>query len=343
VLLHFALVLLVSTVLTGAIRYYALSRKVLDIPNQRSSHTEPTARGGGLAIVLAFFAASVSLFLTQGLNAAWFAALSSTLLVAVIGFCDDHAHVAARWRFLTHLLAAFAALFFLHGLPLVLVPKPFDAVIGHSLLNLGWLGYLLGAVLLVWLLNLFNFMDGTDGIAASEAVFVSSALAGYLYFIDQTLCTVLMCLASASLGFLLWNWPKAKIFMGDVGSGFLGLLLGVLILMAAQQAAVLLYCGLILFGVFVVDATYTLLIRFGSGQKWYDAHCSHTYQRAAKQHGHLRVLMASWAINLFWLLPVSVLVFLHPGYALLGLLLAYLPLVYLAYRYKAGQPEIVMS
>jgi Fuc2NAc and GlcNAc transferase len=342
VLLHFVWVLLVSTVLTGVIRYYALSRKVLDIPNQRSSHTEPTARGGGLAIVLAFFAASVCLFLTQGLNAAWFAAFSSTLLVAVIGFCDDHAHVAARWRFLTHLLAALAALFFLNGLPLVLVPKPLDAVIGQSLVNLGLIGYLLGTVLLVWLLNLFNFMDGTDGIAASEALFVSSALAGYLYFIDQTLCTVFVCLASASLGFLLWNWPKAKIFMGDVGSGFLGLLLGVLILMAAQQAAVLLYCGLILFGVFVVDATYTLLVRFGSRQKWYDAHCSHTYQRAAKQHGHWRVLMVSWAINLFWLLPVSMLVFLHPGYALLGLFLAYLPLVYLAYRYKAGQPEIVM-
>ncbi|MDD1622216.1 MAG: glycosyl transferase, partial [Methylococcaceae bacterium] len=121
------------------------------------------------------------------------------------------------------------------------------------------------------------------------------------------------------------------------------LVLGVLMLMAAQQAAVLLYCGLILFGVFVVDATYTLLVRFFSGQKWYDAHCSHTYQRAAKRYGHLRVLLASWTINLFWLLPLSILVFLHPAYAFIGLLLAYLPLIYLAYRFKAGQVEIVTS
>ncbi|MGZ4960714.1 MAG: MraY family glycosyltransferase [Methylomonas sp.] len=329
--------------MTGLIRYYALSNQVLDIPNQRSSHTVPTARGGGLAIVLAFFASCVYLFLTHRLDMHGFGALCAPLLVAFIGFCDDHAHVSARWRFLMHLLAALAALFFLNGLPLVLVPKPFDAMIGRSLVNLDWLGYLLGTVLLVWLLNLFNFMDGTDGIAASESLFVSSALAGYLYFIDPVLFSVAISLAAASLGFLSWNWPRAKIFMGDVGSGYLGLLLGIVILMAAQQAAVLLYCGLILFGIFVVDATYTLLVRFFSGQKWYDAHCTHTYQRAAKQYGHLHILFASWAINLFWLLPVSLWVFLHPAYALMGLLVAYLPLIFLALHFKAGQAEIAAS
>ena len=191
--------------------------------------------------------------------------------------------------------------------------------------------------MLVWFLNLFNFMDGTDGIAASEAVFVSGALGGYLYYLDPLSFDVAISLVAAALGFLLWNWPKAKIFMGDVGSGFLGLVLGILILMAARQAAVLLYCGLILFGIFIVDATYTLIYRFLSGQKWYDAHCSHTYQRAAKRFGHLKVLLASWIINLFWLLPISLLVFLHPHYALLGMLLAYLPLLYLAFYFKAGR------
>jgi len=117
------------------------------------------------------------------------------------------------------------------------------------------------------------------------------------------------------------------------------LLLGILILMAAQQAAVLLYCGLILFGIFLVDATYTLLNRFFSGQKWYDAHCSHTYQRAAKRYGHLKVLLSCWVVNLFWLLPISYWVFLQPNYALLGLVSAYLPLIFLAYRFKAGQAE----
>lgn len=338
-LLHFNLVLLVSVVLTGVIRSYALSRNVLDIPNQRSSHSIPTPRGGGLAIVLAFVLAMALLFFSDHANGDKFAALSSTLLVAGVGFYDDHAPVSARWRLLTHLLAALLALFFLQGFPVLLFPAPIDWIFKRGMLDLGWLGYVLGVLMLAWLLNLFNFMDGTDGIAASESVFVSAALAGYLYYLDDFLFGVAISLVAASIGFLVWNWPKARIFMGDVGSGFLGLLLGILILMAAQQAAVLLYCGLILFGIFIVDASYTLLYRFCSRQKWYEAHCSHAYQRAAKQYGHLPVLVVSWLINLCWLLPISFLAFLHPRYALIGLVLAYLPLLYMAYHFKAGQAD----
>lgn len=336
---HFVLILLVSIALTGLIRYYALSRKILDMPNQRSSHVVPTPRGGGLAIVLAFVFAILLLVFSQHLDARILAVLMPTLLVAGIGFCDDHGHVPARWRFLTHLLAAMLVMIFLHGMPLLWLPAPLDWMLHRSILDLSWLGYAMGVFLLVWFLNLFNFMDGTDGIAASESLFMSLALAGYSYYLEQVLFNVTMSLAAASLGFLLWNWPKAKIFMGDVGSGFLGLLLGVLILMAAQQAAVMLYCGLILFGIFVVDATYTLLYRFCSKQKWYEAHCSHTFQRAAKQYGHVSVLLACWVINLFWLLPISLLVFLYPAYALLGMAFAYSPLLYLAYLFKAGHAD----
>jgi Fuc2NAc and GlcNAc transferase len=340
VLLIAIVVIIATAILTGLIRYYALAKQVLDIPNQRSSHTTPTARGGGLAIVLIFSAATIYLLYKQVLNPHWFLALNSTLLVAGIGFCDDHKPVAARWRFLTHVIAAATALYFLDGIHWTLLPIPFDILAHRTLINPGWLGFLPGLFLLVWFLNLFNFMDGTDGIAASEAVFVSAALALYLHAMDPILYKLAVILAAASLGFLLWNWPKAKIFMGDVGSGFLGLLLGILILMAAQQSPVLLYCGAILFGLFIVDATYTLTVRFFNGQKWYEAHCSHTYQHAARRYGHLRVLMASWVINLCWLLPVSLLVYKHPPYALLGLLTAYLPLLYLAYRFKAGRMDI---
>lgn len=336
---HFVLILLVSIALTGLIRYYALSRKILDMPNQRSSHTVPTPRGGGLAIVLAFVCSMLLLVITQGLDAKTMLVFLSALLVAGIGFFDDHGHVPARWRFLTHLLAAMLVMVLLHGMPLLLLPAPLDWMLDRSMVDLSWLGYAIGVFLLVWFLNLFNFMDGTDGIAASESLFVATALAGYAFYLDRTLCFLAISLAAASLGFLGWNWPKAKIFMGDVGSGFLGLLLGILVLMAAQQAAVMLYCGLILFGIFVVDATYTLLYRFCSKQKWYEAHCSHTFQRAAKQYGHLPVLLACWVINLFWLLPISLLVFLYPAYALLGMALAYSPLLFLAYLFKAGQAD----
>ncbi|WP_347988050.1 glycosyltransferase family 4 protein [Methylomonas sp. AM2-LC] len=336
-LIHFLFVFIISLLLTRLIRYYAVARNVLDIPNQRSSHSTPTARGGGLAIVLVFYSACVYLFLTAQISSAWFYSFSATLLVAVIGFCDDHTPIASRWRFLTHLCSAFLALYFFNGLPLLLIPEPFASLLGSSTLIMGWLSYIPLVIALVWILNLFNFMDGTDGIAASEAVFVSAALAAYLLNIDTSLFMVSISLTAAALGFLIWNWPKASIFMGDVGSGFLGLVLGILILLASQQLAVLLYCGLILFGLFIVDASYTLLVRIKTGQKWYSAHCSHTYQRVAKLHGHLTVLKMCWAINLLWLLPISWLVFLHPTAALLGIFIAYLPLFAIAHHFKAGQ------
>ena len=330
---------LLVLLLTGWIRHYALANQVLDIPNQRSSHSVPTPRGGGLAIVIGFLSASSVLVIGAWLPLEDGIALAGAALVAAIGWLDDHGHVPARWRFLTHLLAAGLALALIKGFPLLWVPAPLDSLLQRHLINLSWLGYPVGVLFLVWCLNLFNFMDGTDGIAASEASFVTLVLGGFLYPIDSGLSAVCFGLAATSLGFLCWNWPKAKIFMGDVGSGFLGLLLGILILMAARQAAVLLYCGLIVFGVFLVDATYTLLVRISTGQKWYDAHCSHTYQRAAKRFGHLPVLLATWGINVCWLLPIAYWVFLHPSHALAGLFVAFTPLLSLAYAFKAGQVD----
>jgi Fuc2NAc and GlcNAc transferase len=341
VIIIFILVLAISSLLTGWIRGYAISRQLLDFPNQRSSHNIPTARGGGLAIVTSFFFASGYLFLTDIIPESWFLALSPAILVAMIGFCDDHADVAARWRILIHLGSSYLAIFFLNGLPLVSIPKPFDLIGIGPTIDFGWFGVVLCIIALAWSLNLFNFMDGIDGLAASEAVFVSTSLACFVYQLSPGLSKLLLTLAFATLGFLTWNWPKAKIFMGDVGSGFLGLLLGILILLAAKQSPVLLYCGLCLFGLFIVDASYTLSVRIVSGQKWHQAHCSHTYQLAAKLYGHLAVLSACWLINLCWLLPLSWLIFLHPAYALVILILAYLPLVCLAYWFKAGRIESV--
>ena len=329
--------------LTWVIRLYALKHQVLDMPNQRSSHTIPTPRGGGLAIVLTFTFAFVYLFVHDLSTDYQLFALSSTLLVAMIGFIDDHVSIAARWRFLIHITAASLVLWFCQGLPVFLLPSPFDSLFGKPSISIGWLGVLPGIIFLVWSLNLFNFMDGIDGIASTEAIFISLSLALFLFKIDQSLFRLALSLACATAGFLIWNWPKAKIFMGDVGSGFLGLVLAVLILMAAQQHAVLLYSGLILYGIFVVDASYTLMVRFFSKQIWYSAHCSHTYQHAAKRYGHLPVLLACCAINLCWLLPIATWVFYRPNFALLGLLLAYLPLLALARYFKAGQVNIVSS
>jgi Fuc2NAc and GlcNAc transferase len=255
--------------------------------------------------------------------------------LAVVGFVDDHRHIAARWRLMAHGSAASAAIALLHGLPPVMLP------FASATVDLGGFGYLLGALFLVWSLNLFNFMDGIDGIAASEATFVSAALAGLLWQNDVNLAFYALSLAVVCVGFLVWNCPPAKIFMGDVGSSFIGFLLGVLILLGSHRDWVIGIVGLILFAVFVVDATLTLLRRLLRGQKCYQAHCTHAYQHVAKRyqtHGHARVVIGVWLINLVYLLPLATIAFKVPSYAWCCLIIAYAPLFGLAYRCNAGIP-----
>jgi len=142
------------------------------------------------------------------------------------------------------------------------------------------------------------------------------------------------------LGFLIWNFPPARIFMGDAGSGFLGIILALLSLQAAWIESRLLWVWLILLGVFIVDATVTLFRRVLRGEKFYQAHRSHAYQYASRILGtHRPVTLAVCAINIFWLMPVASLVAAGKLDGIIGLVVAYLPLLLLAYRYKAGDPQ----
>ncbi len=324
----------VSLLLTWMLRRYALSRSLMDIPNARSSHSVPTPRGGGVAIVLAYLAVLPLVGYQGWLSWPLVVGLMGTgALVAVIGFLDDHGHIAARWRLLAHFVAAAWLLAWLPALPRL-------ALLGTSF-DLGLIGYALAAVMLVWLLNLYNFMDGIDGIASVEAitVCVGGALLYALVGIPM-LATAPLLLGAAVAGFLVWNFPPAKIFMGDAGSGFLGVVLGGLALQAAWVAPQLLWAWLILLGVFVLDATFTLLRRLMRGDKVYEAHRSHAYQYASREYGaHLPVTLAVLAINVLWLLPWACVVALGYIDGLLALLIAYLPLAVLAVRFRAGRLE----
>jgi len=325
---------LLSLALTAALRRYALARSLLDIPNARSSHAVPTPRGGGLAIVICFLLA-LPLLLWAGLLAlpAFWALLGAGALVAAVGFLDDHGHIAARWRLLAHFAAAAWALTCIGGAPPI-------TLAGWALAP-GWLATVLAAVYLVWLLNLYNFMDGIDGIASVEAICV--CVGGALLYVlvgQSALAAVPLALAAAVAGFLYWNFPPARIFMGDAGSGFLGIVLGILSLLAAAQAPQLLWSWLILLAVFVVDATTTLLRRLLRGEKVYEAHRSHAYQYAARRYGrHRPVTLAVAAINLGWLLPLALWVGRGGLEGVWGLLLAYAPLTWLALRFAAGGSE----
>jgi len=321
-----------SFALTFGLRRYALARSLMDVPNARSSHTVPTPRGGGVAIVLVFLGA-VTLLAAAGTVAwpAWLAMMGAGGLIAVVGFLDDHNHIAARWRLLGHFAASGVALLLLGGMPSVL----------GSVTGLSWLWGLFGLFYLVWLLNLYNFMDGIDGIASVEAICVCVG-ACILYWVmgDSGLILLPSLTAAAVFGFLLWNWPPAKIFMGDAGSGFLGLILGLLSIQAAWVNSSYFWAWVILLGVFIVDATFTLLRRLIRGDKVYQAHRSHAYQYASRRVGrHLPVTVASGLITIGWLLPMAswVTVFgLHP---LAGTVIAYIPLLLLAFWYQAGKLE----
>jgi len=319
-----------SSALTGWICRHALSNSLLDVPNDRSSHKIPTPRGGGLAIVVVFLLGLPLLSINAAIadNLFW-ALLGSGALVAAVGFIDDRQSVAASYRLLVHFAAAAWALVCLGGIPAIVI---FGWPIGSA-----WVLFPLAMVYLVWLLNLYNFMDGIDGLAGIEAI--SVCLGGIIvaFITDNGQFWGLVLLATVTAGFLVWNFPPAKIFMGDVGSGFMGMVLAIFSLQAASFSAASFSAWLILLGVFIVDASWTLARRFLQGEKVYQAHRSHAYQHAASHYqSHRQVTLAVAAINLCWLLPLALLVAMQYLDGLVGLLIAYCPLLLLVMKFKAG-------
>ena len=326
--LFFVAATLLSLFLTGLFRRYALARRLMDVPNERSSHYVPTPRGGGIGIVVTFllflpFCGKLPFSVLVGI-------VGAGILVALVGFWDDHNHIPARWRLIAHFLAAGWALAWLGGFPTVLI---FD-----SLCDFGWLGHFLAVVCLVWLLNLYNFMDGIDGIASIEALTVCSggALCEIFAVNSGNGRMLLLFLSAAVLGFLFWNFPRAKIFMGDSGSGFLGIILGAFAIHAAKMNPDLLWCWIILLGVFVVDASVTLFRRILRGERFYEAHRSHAYQHASRKYGHRHVSIGVGLVNVFWLWPMAVIVANSELVGVLGVFFAYIPLIMLAYHFDAG-------
>ena len=324
--LIFAFIILASLFFTEFIRRYSVKKNLLDIPNSRSSHSIATPHGGGLSIVVCFL--SVIYLSTSLPSNIVFALIGSGALIAIVGFWDDQGHISARWRLLSHFIAAIWVLYWFGGLP------EFEFI--GLVFNLGWLGFVVVAFALVWLLNLFNFMDGIDGIAASETIFiaVAGAYISWLNGLDD-LSFISLVLASSTFGCLILNWAPAKIFMGDVGSGFLGLMLGIIAYIGILQG-MLVWTWLILFAVFLADSGVTLLRRVISGDKYYEAHCNHAYQHAARKWGHKKVTLTVIGINLFALFPLALLVHYKPELGLLLTSLIFVLLVAIALKFKAG-------
>lgn len=330
-----AVVLAASMLATRAVRRMALLHGVVDVPNARSSHSQLTPRGGGVSIVVATTVAVIALRLLRVLPGDLTQALlGGGTLVAVTGFLDDRRPMHAGVRLLLQFLAAFWALLWLGGLPAIRW--------GHQLVQLGWVGNLLALLAIVWTLNFFNFMDGIDGIAASEAIFVAGCGSWFTRLSGGTegVSAVGAVLAAASAGFLVWNWPPATIFLGDVGSGYLGYVIGVLAVAATRAIPIGPWLWLILAGVFFVDATVTLIRRALRGERLHEAHRAHAYQWLARRwNSHGRVTLTVMGLNVFWLLPCALLAVHYPAWSAGLTAAALIPLTVAAIAAGSGRLE----
>jgi Fuc2NAc and GlcNAc transferase len=327
--------LLLACILTGAVRRFAIRHGLLDRPNERSSHSTPTPRGGGIAIAIASLLAMSVQRLLGMLEPRLFAALLvGGLAVAAVGFMDDRRRVSAKLRLLIHAAAAVLAMALLGGLPPI--------QIGEQLLHFGAGGFVFGALAIIWALNLFNFMDGIDGIAAGEAAFVCGvgALLATQFDTGAGWSQAALAVCAASVGFLIWNWPPARIFMGDVGSGYLGYAIALFALANGREHPAAIFSWLILGGAFLCDSTATLAVRVLRRERVFDAHRSHAYQRLARRwHSHRRVTLSVALVNVGWLLPCAIFALMHPALALWTALVAVVPLVTLVLFTGAGRAE----
>lgn len=324
-----------SLLVTGMIRIFSARFHLLDIPNERSSHSVPVPRGGGLAVVL------VTL---SGLFAARHAGMVDPRIfvgvggagaaIGLVGLLDDRFSVPASIRLLVHILAAVWCMGWCWQFLLPIIPG------SSGLIFACWaMGVLLAVVSAV---NIFNFMDGIDGLGGGQGVFVASAAAWFLSIAERgaPFGFLLGVVAAASAGFLLWNISTARIFLGDVGSGFLGFVLSTLLLIGSGYTGIPLATWLILWGVFVADAGTTLIRRILRQERWYTAHRSHAYQALAQRlSSHKRVTSIYMAINMLWLLPLAWFSTQAPPYAEWIACLAVAPLFALAWRFGAGAPE----
>ena len=296
-------VFVISAVVTALGIHYARRRNLIDHPGQRRSHGEPTPRGGGIGLVaaaLCLFAAEMIILPREALTdllGCWIA----LALVAAVGWIDDHRGLAARWRIMVHALAAAIVLAEMTSAAISTgsAAAGAPAIAYAIMLGVIWLS-------LVWSINLHNFMDGIDGLLGWQALFVFLALAALMATSGADADAWHLCaLAAAVAGFIPFNFPRARVFMGDVGSGALGLLIGICVLRQLTVSEVEPFSGLIACSAFVVDASCNLVSRMLRGKRWYSAHREHLYQwmvRAGMSHARVVAWYMGW--NLFIVAPV---------------------------------------
>ncbi|QOG12068.1 MraY family glycosyltransferase [Arcobacter sp. FWKO B] len=291
----YLILFILSFTLTYLIKNYAIKKSLVAQVNERSSHTVPTPHGGGIAIAITWFVGLCYLYITDGINTSLFYAFSAGILISVVSFFDDLYELSPKIRLIVQSSVAITGLIAIGGL------QSID--LGLFAIENQFITNLFAFLLIVWYINLTNFIDGINGYVGSMFVFLGVAgliLVGDVYF---------GVLIASVLGFLYWNWNKAKIFMGDVGSTLLGYNIAIITLYYANEQSTNLWLWIILFGLFWLDATVTLIRRKLNGEKLSQAHKKHAYQRLTQAGwSHYKVTNYSIALNI---VLFSIVYFVH--------------------------------
>ena len=280
-------------------------------PGERQSHEIATPAGGGLGLVFSVLLTTACLQFIHPLPDFWWKNMvPGVVILAVVGWRDDKQHIPSMIRLLVQLAVSLWLLGF-----------------GLLELSLEGAGLLVVAVVaMVWMMNLYNFMDGSNGMAGFQGVFAGVVTAGFFHMHEQGAMALLaLAVAAACAGFLPLNFPRARVFMGDVASVPLGFIFASFFVYGIWVDAMSPAVSILIMSVFITDASLTLLARAFRGERWYTAHAQHVYQRLIA-HGwsHSRVLLIYQAINVIVILPAIVVAQQYPRYAFLtaGLVLS---------------------
>lgn len=360
-ILLFIINIVTSFFLTRLVYNYYKKQNFVDIPDGRNLHDSPIVTGGGISIVIL----NIIALIYYNFSIIF---IFPIIAISVLGFIDDKIDLSPLTRILTHFSCAFCVLIWLGNFPVL--------DFGIFAIENVYFRNIFGIIFISWFINLYNFMDGSDGFATLQSIFISLSFIVFLLFLYgmqamwieilptsvdykfhklglqqhhwimtfEDVLRLLIINVSVSIGFLFFNYPNAKIFMGDQGSNFLGLyLISIGLYIVCHLPQVSIWTVLIAYGLFFTDSTTTLFRRFLKGQKWYLPHRSHYYQRfiiskqktTSRKQAHEKLLIYSSLINYLWLLPMSIFSVILAEYSFLIFLLSSMPLIYLSlYKYN---------
>ena len=323
-----ATVLLLS--IASSIAYYKLASVYgpYAVPNFRSLHQKVIPRGAGLAVAFTALLGYLYLYFDHGLTVSQVMVyVVGGVVVAAMGAADDRLDISARYRMPFQFLMAGWICYWLRGL------APID--LGFAVVDLGYFGHVALFVSLIWFYNIYNFIDGIDGMASSATIFICGAIGAVLFFQQApVLGLILTLLGVSSAGFLVFNWPPARMFLGDTGSSFMGYILSAVFVESLWHNAAGLWSWLIIGGFYFTDTTLTTTVRILTVPGWYRPHRSHAYQNLARVwNSHRKVVLLVMAINILWVIPLLLLALKYEAWAIGVTVLVYVPLIALCLKY----------